>query len=204
MGYCGAVWCECAVPPRGPRTAGRRPPDTRVVDLARRTTAFSFRRQRLDGSAASALDAVSSVVGVYSTNPTGPLSIHVRAPSATRAEVLALDDDRATVRMRAMRTSGFVVPRSIAALVRSATAVPIERFAWMLRAAHVTPEDFEATRRTVLAAADLPSTAQELRTRVDIEGLEIGPFVSWLSLRGDLVAVGSGVADVERLALPVA
>lgn len=167
-------------------------PDTRVVDLARRTTAFSFRRQRLDGSARSALDAVAAVVGVYGTNPTGPLSIHVRVPSATRDEVLALDVDRATERIRAMRTSGFAVPRSIAPLVRSATGVPIERFAWMLRAAHVPAGAVEATRRAVLAAADRPSTARELRARVGIEDLQMVPFVSWLAVRGDLVAVGSG------------
>jgi len=158
----------------------------------RRTTAFSFRRQRLDGSATSALEAIRAIVGVYSANPTGPLSIRVRAPSATREEVLACDADRTTVRMRAMRTSAFVLPRGTAPLVRAATAVPIERFSWMLRAAHVTPDAFEDARRAVLAAAAEPSTAQELRSRLDIDGLEIGPLLSMLSLRGDLVSVGSG------------
>src|SRR5689334_4074312 len=113
----------------------------------RRTTAFSFRRQRLDGSASSALDAVRAVVGVYSANPSGPLSIRVRAPSATREAVLACDADRTTVRMRAMRTSAFVLPRETAALVRAATSVPIERFSWMLRAARISPDDFERARR---------------------------------------------------------
>ena len=158
----------------------------------RRTTPFSFRRQRLDGSATSALEAIRAVVGVYSANPSGPLSIRVRAPSANREAVLACDTGRTTVRMRAVRTSAFVLPRETAALVRVATAVPIDRFAWMLRAAHVSPDAFDDTRRAVLAAASEPSTAQELRSRLDIDRLEIGPLVSMLSLRGDLVSVGSG------------
>ena len=169
-----------------------RAPDTQAMTDDRRTTAFSFRRQRLDGSAPSALEAIRAVVGVYSANPTGPLSIRVRAPTATRDEVLACDADRTTVRMRAMRTSAFVLPRETAALVRAATAVPIERFSWMLRAAHVAPEAFDDARRAVLAAAAQPSTAQELRSRMDIDGVEIGPLLSMLSLRGDLVSVGSG------------
>ncbi len=191
MGACGGVRFGLAFRAAVHRRR-RDATDTHPVDLARRTIAFSFRRQRLDGSATSALDAVAAVVGVYSTNPTGPLSIHARAPSATRDEVLALDADRATVRMRAMRTSGFAVPRSTAPLVRAATSVPMERFSWMLRGAHVPDDALAATRRAVLAAADRPSTAQELRARVDIAGLEMAPFVSWLSLRGDLVAIGSG------------
>ena len=157
-----------------------------------RTTAFSFRRQRLDGSASSALDAIASVVGVYGANPTGPLSIHARAPSATPEAILALDESRATMRMRAMRTSGFVVPRATAPLVAAATAVPLERFAWMLRAADVSPEDLPAVRDAVLAAAAEPGTAQQLRARVAIEGLDVGRLLSWLALRGDVVAIGSG------------
>lgn len=157
-----------------------------------RTTAFSFRRQRLDESAGSALDAIASVVGVYGANPTGPLSIHVRAPSATPEAILALDESRATMRMRAMRTSGFVVPRATAPLVATATAVPLERFAWMLRALNVGPEGLPAARDAVLAAAAEPGTAQQLRARVAIDGLDVGRLLSWLSLRGDVVAIGSG------------
>ncbi|HEY6571075.1 MAG TPA: crosslink repair DNA glycosylase YcaQ family protein [Candidatus Limnocylindrales bacterium] len=157
-----------------------------------RTTAFSFRRQRLDGSAGSALEAIGAVVGVYSANPTGPLSIHVRAPAASPESILALDSSRATMRMRAMRTSAFVVPRAAAALVAAATAGPLERFAWMLRAAHVAPEELPAVRDAVLAAAAQPGTAQQLRSRVAIDGLDVGSLLSWLSLRGDIVSIGSG------------
>ena len=157
-----------------------------------RTAAFSFRRQRLDGSAGSALEAIASVVGVYSANPTGPLSIHVRAPDATPEAILELDGSRSAMRLRAMRTSAFVVPRATAALVAAATAVPFERFSWMLRAARISPEDLPAALDAVRAAAAEPGTAQQLRARVAIDGLDVGSVLSWLSLRGDVVSIGSG------------
>jgi hypothetical protein len=157
-----------------------------------RVTAFSFRRQRLDGSAGGALEAVASVVGVYGANPSGPLSIRARAPGVSAADVLALDGDRAAVRMRAMRTSAFLVPRSTAPAVRAATAVPLVRFTWMLRAARVDPGSFAGVRAAVLAAAATPAAAPELRARAGLDGVEIGPLTSMLVLRGDLVSVGSG------------
>lgn len=45
-----------------------------------RLTAFAYRRQALDGSAASALAAVTAAIGVYAVNPSGPLSILAREP----------------------------------------------------------------------------------------------------------------------------
>jgi hypothetical protein len=135
---------------------------------------------------------VGSVIGVYGANPSGPLSIRVRARGITATDVLALDEDRAAVRMRAMRTSSFLVPRPTAPAVRAATAVPLDRFAWMLRAARVAPDAFPAVRSAVLAAAVTPAAAPELRARAGLDGIEIGPLTSLLVLRGDLVSVGSG------------
>lgn len=162
------------------------------MTLNERITAFSFLRQRLDGSATSALEAVASVVGVYGTNPSGPLSIHARAPSATRDDVLALDADRVAVRMRAMRTSGFLVPRGTAGLVRAATAVPLERFGWLMRGLRLDDAAFARLRDEVVAAAATPRTAQELRNAVDLDGRETGPLLSLLGIHGDIVSVGTG------------
>ena len=91
-----------------------------------------------------------------------------------------------------MRTSAFLVPRSTVPLVRAATAVPLERFSWMLRAARVDPAAFPAVRERLLAVATEPLTAQDLKARSGLAEVEIGPLTSMLGLRGDLVAVGSG------------
>ena len=78
-----------------------------------RVTAFAYRRQCLDGSAPSALAAVEAALGVYSANPSGPLSILARAPATTAAEVLVIERDGLVVRGRAMRTSAFVLPSTM-------------------------------------------------------------------------------------------
>jgi hypothetical protein len=162
------------------------------VTVDARITAFSFRRQRLDGSATTALEAVASVVGVYGTNPSGPLSIHVRAPTVPRDDVIALDTDRIAVRMRAMRTSGFIVPRATAALVHASTDVPIERFGWLMRGLRLDERSFSRVRNEIVAATATPRTAQELRAAVDLEERETGPLLSLLGLHGDIVSVGTG------------
>jgi hypothetical protein len=156
-----------------------------------RPTAFSYRRQGLDGSAPGALAAVEAAVGVYSVNPSGPLSILARAPAATASEVLALEREGLVVRGRAMRTSSFVLPVAIAPLVTAATRQSIERFEWMLQASGVTPDGFEAARAAVLEAAAAPRTAREVRSAVDLDGIDVARLISYLAVRGDLVTLGA-------------
>lgn len=165
-----------------------------------RLTAFAYRRQRLDGSAPGAMAAVAAAVGVYSANPSGPLSILARAPSATAGDVLALERDGLVTRGRAMRTSAFVVPADVAHLVRAATAQPLGRFAWMLTAARVTPEMFEAARAAVVRAAWEPRTARELREAAGLGDVDVSRLVSYLALRGDLRVLGpeSVTSNVSR------
>lgn len=156
-----------------------------------RLTAFPYRRQRLDGSASDALSAVEAALGVYSANPSGPLSILVRAPATTAAEVLAIERDGLVVRGRAMRTSAFVLPASTAPIVIIATGRPLDRFGWMLRAADVAPDAFEAARAAVVSAAGEPRTARELRSAAALDGVDVARLVSYLALRGDLVTLGA-------------
>lgn len=171
-----------------------------------RPTAFAYRRQRLDGSAPDALAALVAPIAVYAANPSGPLSILARAPAVTAGEMLALERDGLVVRGRAMRTSAFVVPSTSAPMVTAATAQPIERFAWMLRDAGVTPEGFEAARAAVVAAAGEPRTARELRAAAGLDGVDISRLVSYLALRGDLAVLGatSVTSNVSRYVVPVA
>lgn len=175
-----------------------------------RLTAFSYRRQRLDGSAPGALGALEAVVGVYSAMPGGPLSIRVRAAGTSPDGVRALETDRAAVRMRAMRTSAFLVPRTTAGLVAAATAVPAGRFRWLLRAAGVGDDELPAVRAAVLGAAAEPGTPAELRARLAERGLDggsapwtlgpaLGRVLSLLTAFGDLAAVGGASLSSNAL-----
>jgi len=156
-----------------------------------RPTAFSWRRQRLDGSAPGALAAVEAPIAVYASNPSGPLSILARAPGVTAGDVLGIEREGLVVRGRAMRTSAFVVPSASAPMVAAATAQPLERFAWMLRGAGVTPGGFEAARAAVVGAAAEPRTARDLRAAAGLDGVDVSRFVSYLALRGDLRVLGA-------------
>ena len=166
-----------------------------------RITAFAYRRQALDGSARDPLDVLARVVGVYSAMPTGPLSIRARMPGVGPDDVRALELDRAAVRMRAMRTSAFLVPVDTASLVAAATAVPMGRFGWLLRAAGIEEGSLAGVRARVVAAAPVPVTPTELRARLAAAGVEganapwtegaaLGRVLSLLTASGDLVAVG--------------
>ncbi len=162
------------------------------MPLDPRPTAFAFRRQRLDGTAPDALAAIEAVVGVYASNPSGPLSILARSPRSTAAGVLALERHRLVVRGRAMRTSAFVLPYATVPLVMAATQRPVERFAWMLGAAGIQPGSLGTVRELVLAAAVEPRTTRELRAATGLAGIGLSQLVSYLALTGDLVTIGSG------------
>jgi hypothetical protein len=165
-----------------------------------RPTAFPFRRQGLDGSAPGALAAVEAAIAVYAVNPSGPLSILARAPGVTAADVFGLEDAGLVVRGRAMRTSAFVVPAASAPMVTAATAQPLERFAWMLRDAGVTPERFEVARAALVGAAGEPRSARDLRAAAGLDGVDVSRFISYLALRGDLAVLGppSVTSNVSR------
>jgi hypothetical protein len=170
-----------------------------MPDADLRVTAFSFRRQHLDRSAPTALAAIEAVAGVYGSMPTGPLSIRARTRSVTADEIRALEDDRQAVRMRAMRTSAFLVARSQAGRISAATSVPDSRFAWMLRSAGVADGELPGVRAAVLAAAREPATLAELRGRVATGdegapswavGDRFRPVLAVLAAHGDLLTVG--------------
>jgi hypothetical protein len=169
-----------------------------MAPVDRRVTAFSFRRQHLDGSARSAVEVLGDVPGVYAAMPSGPLSIRVRARGVRPGDVATLETDRVALRMRAMRTSAFLVPRSHARLVGAATAVPEQRFAWLARAAGVDAGGLAEARAAVTAAAATPLTPAEIRQRLRgmpeppswAEGERLRPVLSLLTAVGDVVAVG--------------
>jgi Winged helix DNA-binding domain len=172
-----------------------------------RVTAFAFRRQALGGSAATAVDALDAAIAVYSANPTGPLSIRARAAGVTPDDVRALELDRRVVRMRAMRTSAFLVPLEHAAVVAAATAVPEARFAWLLRAAGIPDAGLPAVRTEVMRVAQAPATVAELRARLADDGVNepwmrgaaLGRVLSLLTGSGELVAIGQASLSSNAL-----
>ena len=96
-------------------------------DLLARLRAWSYRRQHLAAPIAGLAEALRSVIGVYSSHPTAPLSLLARSKPFTAADFASLEERREAIRIPAMRGSIFLVPSDFAARLFAATAQPIEK-----------------------------------------------------------------------------
>jgi hypothetical protein len=97
----------------------------RISDAQRR--ARLVRRHYLDGSARNPVEAARSVVVLHATDPaTVYLSVLARCASATLSDIAAaMYDDRALVRLLAMRRTMFVVPQELVPAVHYGAALDV-------------------------------------------------------------------------------
>ena len=79
--------------------------------LRQRMAAWTCRRRRLGAVAASTVsEALADVVGVYSSHPSGPLSLLARCPDMEEEDFRALDRDRLALRIPAVQKSVHMIP----------------------------------------------------------------------------------------------
>src|SRR5687768_13373566 len=85
------------------------------------------RRHHLAGTAADPVQAATDLVVLHATDPaTVYLSLLARCPSVSLKEISrVMYDDRALVRMLAMRRTLFVVPQAFVGIVHHAAALDI-------------------------------------------------------------------------------
>ena len=102
--------------------------------------------------------ALRTIVGVYSSHPSAPLSLHARCAALDAAGFQGLD----ALRLPAMRGSIFLLPRETAHLPFRALPESPASAAQRLRYFGLS-ERYAELREAVLAAADEPRTARELR-----------------------------------------
>jgi len=152
---------------------------------------FSWRRQRLDRSCAGVVDCLRSVVGVYSSNPQGPLSLLARVPRLMKgAAIEGVIDTKRAVRIPAMRGSVFMVATQDAPAVFAATrnATPVE---WLLRRSGIGRRLYARIRSEVLAAATAPVSVEALRAGVTRPPRNLSVALQAMTAEGVLVRVGS-------------
>ena len=137
-----------------------------MPDLATRVRAWSYRRQRLDRTAADIPTALADVVAVYATQPTAILSLAARVADLRPADYRRLDADRSAVRIPAMRSSSHLVPTATLARIAAATRRPAASFDWIWRGVGLTEPEYRAAGAAIVAAAATPVTVAELRTRL--------------------------------------
>ena len=103
------------------------------------------------------------MVGVYSSHPTAPLSLHARVGSFSKRGFEALETARRSLRLPAMRGSIHVLPRDGAHLAFHATRASLQEYRSPVRRGLITEEGYGRLRREVLRVAREPMSAAEIR-----------------------------------------
>jgi hypothetical protein len=126
-------------------------------------TSWTYQRQLLGRRGSNALDALRTVIAVYSTHPTAPLALLARSNRLSRSEFQALEQTRKVVRIVAMRGSAFMLPTETAARVFAATRVGQEQLDGILRPRGLDAATYTRLTSLVLECCSKPVTPSELR-----------------------------------------
>ena len=125
-------------------------------DFTTRLRAWSYRRQFLDRSATNAQDLLRYLVAVYSSHPSGPLTLHSRTAAMTPTTIQEWEERREAVRIPGMRGSIFLVPIEFAADLIAATRKPVSGLVASLRYAGMDLADYETLKPQVIAVLQKP------------------------------------------------
>jgi hypothetical protein len=143
------------------------------LDFTAQLRAWSFRRQGFDGSLGDPMTVLERLVGVYSTNPSGALSLLARLADLTPETALALDKDGAAVRFPSMHGSTHLIPTSLAGIVHGATAVAPERFVPQLRGEGLDLAAYQAMKPGLLRKLATPVEARTMKKSLDLSSAEV-------------------------------
>jgi len=143
------------------------------LDFTTRLRVWSYRRQGLDGSLADPMAVLERIVGVYSTNPSGALSLLARLPGLTPEQALALDKHGAAVRFPNMHGSTHLVPAELAGVVFGATRANPERFVLQLRAEGLDLADYQAMKPELLDRLRQPVDARTIKKTLSLGSAEL-------------------------------
>jgi hypothetical protein len=160
------------------------------ADLVQRLRAWSYRRQRLGGTARGPADALQAVVGVYSSHPTAPLSLVARCAGLDEEGFWRLERARAAVRVPAMRRSIHLVASTAAAALFAATRQPASAHRRALREAGLAEAEYDRLAARVLERTGEPVTVGMLQKA---EGRPMAAVVREMAYEGLLLRVASGL-----------
>lgn len=126
--------------------------------------AWSHRRQRLADPAGDPMDALRGVLAVYSSHPSGPLSLLCRSRSFSAQWLGNAEERRAVVRLMGPRGSIHLMPADTAPRIFAAVRLPLEKFDGNLKYAKITRDEYDALKRRMpelLREPRTPAEAQE-------------------------------------------
>jgi hypothetical protein len=155
-----------------------------LVEQARR---FTYARQRLGRAAPDAATALREVIGVYSSHPSAPLTLHARAAEMDAPAFHALD----ALRLPAMRGSIHLLPRETAHLPFRALQEPPAQMRRRLKWFGVEEADFDRLRDAVVAAAPEPRSLAEIREATGEDADAVKGTTAALTRTGEMIRVGA-------------
>jgi hypothetical protein len=161
-------------------------------EMTTRLRAWGYRRQRLGRDATDPLDALRSVIAVYSSHPTAPLSLLARSRSLDADRFAGLERRREAIRIPAMRGSVFLVPTETASRILGATRTPLKKLASRLIYGGFDLDSYEALKPRVLEAAREPVSASALQEAVPTDG-QLMVAVRVMSYEGLVLRVGTSL-----------
>lgn len=153
---------------------------------------WSFFRQGLDRTETNIQQALKRVVAVYSTHPSGPLSLWARLKSFDSQVFQILDQQQLAVRMPAMRLSVHHIPVENAPYVFAATVPSKSDNVWQKRYEQrgLPNEDFLEWRLEILALTNTPKTVKDLKKEISFSGDLLKFVLNRMAFEGDLLRVG--------------
>jgi hypothetical protein len=149
---------------------------------------WSWRRQRLDRSSRGVDDCLRSIVGVYSSNPQGSLSLLTRVPRLMQGMVDGAIDAKIAIRIPAMRRTVWTLLTETAHLPFRAcdAAAP---FQWLLKREGFAEEEYARLEREILLAAGRPMYADQIREAIKSPPEKLTPVLQALCAEGKLLRV---------------
>lgn len=160
-------------------------------------------RQSLQGHDRGVREVLRQIIGVYSSHPSGPLSLLARVPTLSPQEFVDLEKNRLVLRVPAMRLSVHILPADTAGTVFSATVPaasdPIWEKRYSQKGRKIPPESYESWRSGVAAATAQPLSAAQIKGAIGISDDVIKPLLNRLCFEGSLLRVGTGAVRSNQL-----
>lgn len=152
--------------------------------------AWSYRRQFLDRTAASALEALRRVVGVHGTHPPAPLSLLARTTNFSWEDFEALQAEKKVVGMSAMRGSVHLLPTEFGAPVIAVANWGEAQIEKRLGSDKSDPRTFSELRRDLLPLLAEPVAGSGIRETLGINDREY-LAIRLMSRNGDVVRLST-------------
>ncbi|MFC2083590.1 DNA glycosylase AlkZ-like family protein [Bacteroidota bacterium] len=156
---------------------------------------WSHHRQLLDKSGTNLNDVLRSIIGVYSSHPSGPLSLYARVRSFSEKEFYKLDEKRLAIRVPAMRQSVYMLPTETARLAVAATIHPSDDPYWEKRYSQkyraISKDKYKLWQVQILKIVTRPLAAAEIKQTVKIPDQIFKSVLNRMAFEGSLLRIGA-------------